>query len=395
MSQYCAMPGCQSQIGKTIFFSVTCTAVLSEWWTLYNGGMTWYSKRDNVASLPYICIDHFRPDQLERAYGQLPRLREDAVPSIAVAVKEEEELILPSEHQEEVEPLAAHYDSLLVYCRFCGKKQKQPITNHIEDTVESEDLLQLCLGRGRFVEGFPTGVCDHCLVMIRVATSFISDCGKAQETLQHIFFGTTRQMEDPLEMEDEENSEEDASFTLPDVTPSKPDDPCGFRERVEQKHAIVGDDRKMSFTVAHSTNGGIPGEASNIRCNLCNKTFKRRVALTAHMESIHEKRTFTCPTCGKTMGWRKTLQRHMKSHEENFQKYNCGVCEKTFSRLSHLRLHMVKHTGQKINCPLCGSGQRCKFKLVEHIIKMHQLDKESAKMWAEQAALPKMAQGTP
>lgn len=316
------------------------------------------------------------------------------------------------------------FNPLLIVCRFCSKKQSNPIRNHLEDLVESEELLQLCLGRGRFLEGFPSGVCDYCLDMIKITTNFIKDCEKAQEKLQKMFFGTSQQMVDSFEegesCEPELEREFGGSFAVPETVITF-DDSTEFGDMNHETMDLGNDDPLVGFedeeddddddddeneedgiesgevkyvghqmtTKSNSTGQTSSkkrsGEEGEVHCTLCGQKFNRKRGLKAHMESIHEKKTFSCRICGKTMGWRKTLQRHMKSHEEGYYKHKCDLCDKMFSRPSHLRLHMSKHTGEKVRCPICGNGLRCNYKLGEHLTKVHKLDPLTAKSYVQTA----------
>lgn len=361
MSKCCAIPGCRSQLRNSVMFSVTKNSSLAQWWTT----TPWFDEAQDARDLK-ICSLHFHKEQLDQSQPD-PRLMSNVVPSVNLPGA----FVISAVQGSYTEPIqqADSSNLLVIYCRFCGKKQKQPIKNHLEDLVESEDLLQLCLGRGRFLEGFPNGVCDHCLQIIKVTTSFIKHCEQAQEKLQKIFFGTSQQMVDSLVDEEEDDQDQEDSFEMPEAIISLKEESFGDTDdNIEFLEVGTSQDplneEEYVGAVSHSTMGAPKRsnakgeEQEDIKCTICDRTFNRKRALKAHMESIHEGRTFTCPICGKSMGWRKTLQRHMKSHEENYQKHKCELCDKAFSRPSHLRLHMTKHTGQKVRCPMCKNGYR-------------------------------------
>lgn len=382
MTKYCAIPGCRSQLRDSVMFSIAKYSSLAQWWTT----TPWFDEAKDASMLRdlKICALHFQKEQLDNSHQDI-RLMNNVVPSVYLPGS----FTIAAVHENYTEStLQADSSLYVIYCRFCGKKQKHPIKNHLEDLVESEDLLQLCLGRGRFLEGFPNGVCDHCLQIITVTTNFIQNCEQAQEKLQKIFFGTSQQIVDSLVEEEGDDENQEESFEMPEAIISfkeeameDSDDNIAVMEMVTQDPLSVG--RLVVETPKRTNAKG--DEQGDIRCTICDRTFNRKRALKAHMESIHEGRIFTCTICGKSMGWRKTLQRHMKSHEENYHKHKCELCDKAFSRPSHLRLHMTKHTGQKVRCYLCKNGYRDTYKLGEHLMKAHQLDQETAKSYAQKA----------
>uniref|UniRef100_A0A8D8DJF7 Zinc finger protein 816 n=1 Tax=Culex pipiens TaxID=7175 RepID=A0A8D8DJF7_CULPI len=416
MSNFCVIPGCQSHqyIKTATLFSVSCTPALEQWWK----GTPWNLPQAGLSD-PKVCVAHFRDDQLDRRERGFPRPMPNAVPCLRLPKG-------PATSSMGAPPAVQVCNPLLIVCRFCSKKQANPIRNHLEDLVESEELLQLCLGRGRFLEGFPSGVCDYCLDMIKITTNFIKDCEKAQEKLQKMFFGTSQQMVDSFEegesCEAEPEQDFEGSFAVPETVISF-DDSTEFGGLKHEALEIGGDDPLVGIEdddeddddddddnededglepgevkyVGHqmgasanwsgqtSSSKKRTAEEGEVHCNLCGQKFNRKRGLKAHMESIHEKKTFSCRICGKTMGWRKTLQRHMKSHEEGYYKHKCELCDKTFSRPSHLKLHMSKHTGEKVRCPLCGNGLRCNYKLGEHLTKVHKLDPQTAKTYVQTA----------
>lgn len=95
-------------------------------------------------------------------------------------------------------------------------------------------------------------------------------------------------------------------------------------------------------------------------CNICGKQYYIRRELQMHIESLHEKKTFVCNICGIKCAWRKGLQRHMKNKhsDESSLKHKCTYCGKAFLLPNQLRLHVMKHTGDRITCEICGAGYR-------------------------------------
>ncbi|XP_058812681.1 zinc finger protein 267-like [Topomyia yanbarensis] len=387
MPKSCAIPGCHSKhdsTGKTLLVGVTCTPILAQWWR--DAPWNVFGSSSSLQDT-HICVTHFREDQLKRN-GEALLVKANSVPSINLPTNKIE-LGLPESKQG---PLPADgCDPLQVHCRFCGVKQKYPIQNHLGDLMESEELLQLCLGSGRFLEGLPTGVCNKCLHIVKSTTNFIKDCKLAQHKLQKMFSESSQQTVG-LFIKGENEIEIDHCFEMSDsVSSNELDDSHIDNETTpflevedEIQNNLVNYDLPDPLVLDRRVLSEPCPTEGLYKCSTCQRSFNRKRALDAHKESIHEGRVFSCKICGKTMGWRKTLQRHMKSHEENYYKHKCIICLKLFSRPSHLRLHMTTHSGEKVRCPLCSSGFRCNYNLGEHLKKIHKMDSISSKIMVQQ-----------
>ncbi|XP_065091094.1 zinc finger protein weckle-like [Ochlerotatus camptorhynchus] len=118
-------------------------------------------------------------------------------------------------------------------------------------------------------------------------------------------------------------------------------------------------------------------------CNICGKQYYIRRELQMHIESLHEKKTFVCNICGIKCAWRKGLQRHMKNKhsDESSLKHKCTYCGKAFLLPNQLRLHVMKHTGDRITCEICGAGYRFNYMLTQHKIREHGMEFKGVKLY--------------
>ncbi|KAG7275989.1 hypothetical protein CRUP_028546 [Coryphaenoides rupestris] len=55
-------------------------------------------------------------------------------------------------------------------------------------------------------------------------------------------------------------------------------------------------------------------------------------------EEDEGERPFSCPHCNRAFADRSNLRAHLQTHAE-VKKYQCGVCARTFSRMSLLQKH--------------------------------------------------------
>ncbi|XP_055534305.1 zinc finger and BTB domain-containing protein 24-like [Wyeomyia smithii] len=132
-------------------------------------------------------------------------------------------------------------------------------------------------------------------------------------------------------------------------------------------------------------------------CNICGKQYYIRRELQMHIESLHEKKTFVCNICGIKCAWRKGLQRHMKNKhsDESSLKHKCTYCGKAFLLPNQLRLHIMKHTGDRITCDLCGAGYRFNYMLTQHKIREHGMEFKGVKLYKTSSRSRKTVEAKP
>uniref|UniRef100_A0A182FYY0 C2H2-type domain-containing protein n=1 Tax=Anopheles albimanus TaxID=7167 RepID=A0A182FYY0_ANOAL len=116
-------------------------------------------------------------------------------------------------------------------------------------------------------------------------------------------------------------------------------------------------------------------------CSICNRRFYVKQQLQIHMESLHEQKEFVCTVCGLKCRWRKSLSRHMQLHAENPYKHKCEHCDKAFSRPNQLRIHTMKHTGDRVCCDICGAGYMYNYMLTQHKIRKHGMVVEGVRLY--------------
>lgn len=94
------------------------------------------------------------------------------------------------------------------------------------------------------------------------------------------------------------------------------------------------------------------GEDNNknkFKCDLCNRLFSRKTHLKRHMTIHTDERAYVCTATGCDKKFRRLdhLQNHLSRHAQ-LRPYICSHCQNTFARLDHLRNHMeARHTEKK------------------------------------------------
>lgn len=143
------------------------------------------------------------------------------------------------------------------------------------------------------------------------------------------------------------------------------------------------------------------GSDTNIKCQICDKTFLQTKYLKHHMWRKHENggqsyvchlcgkkvnskrslrdhtyihqgiKPLECTECGKSFGLRTTLKLHMRTHTGQ-RPYECTFCPKRFTQRTPLKVHMRYHTGERpYGCHLCDDRFVSGGLLNSHIRKMH------------------------
>ncbi|XP_067642343.1 zinc finger protein 431-like [Eurosta solidaginis] len=100
------------------------------------------------------------------------------------------------------------------------------------------------------------------------------------------------------------------------------------------------------------------------QCNYCDKIYISKIALENHIR-LHKGETIKCDQCGKQFVRPYELNVHMRFHTRDYP-FKCEVCEKKFAIKGHLRTHMWKHQGLKLQCEECGKLFTSTKALQEH-----------------------------
>ncbi|KPP73308.1 zinc finger protein 436-like [Scleropages formosus] len=88
-------------------------------------------------------------------------------------------------------------------------------------------------------------------------------------------------------------------------------------------------------------------------CTLCDKTFTRLGSLNMHLRTHSGEKSHCCSYCGKRFGRADLLKAHKRIHTGE-KPYSCNLCTKSYGHRGQLRIHKRVHTGERpYCCPHC------------------------------------------
>ncbi|XP_008118195.2 zinc finger and BTB domain-containing protein 41 [Anolis carolinensis] len=90
-------------------------------------------------------------------------------------------------------------------------------------------------------------------------------------------------------------------------------------------------------------------------CDICGRQFNDTGNLKRHIECTHGgKRKWVCYICGKSVRERTTLKEHLRIHSGE-KPHLCSICGQSFRHGSSYRLHLrVHHDDKRYECEECG-----------------------------------------
>ena len=120
------------------------------------------------------------------------------------------------------------------------------------------------------------------------------------------------------------------------------------------------------------------GNKLNCDFEHCQRTFNDRSSMNKHIKSVHLKeKPHVCEVCQKAFSRASHLKEHLVVHSKE-KKFECPVCFKRFPFLSTMNHHKQSHGDDKLfKCDRCTKSFKEKKSLKVHCINTHKIDYES------------------
>lgn len=111
-----------------------------------------------------------------------------------------------------------------------------------------------------------------------------------------------------------------------------------------------------------------PLKCKSYVCPICSHKFLFLSRLQNHLNTHTNAKPFMCDVCGRCFNDRDYLNKHKRIHRED-RRYLCGTCGKRFVMNNAYKTHLLTHTGEKpFKCDLC-----CQRFTQRHSLKVHML----------------------
>ncbi|KAJ6644547.1 Zinc finger and SCAN domain-containing protein 12 [Pseudolycoriella hygida] len=120
---------------------------------------------------------------------------------------------------------------------------------------------------------------------------------------------------------------------------SDDDDPKPVKEPVKPREHICSTCNKTlpSWNALKEHRKSHSGET--FACNICNKPFKQRVSLDAHIQKHKEDESRTCKPCNKPFASKLELRKHQQAMHESQFDFECNTCKRKFTAKARLDKH--------------------------------------------------------
>ncbi|NXJ65989.1 ZFAT protein, partial [Rostratula benghalensis] len=121
-----------------------------------------------------------------------------------------------------------------------------------------------------------------------------------------------------------------------------------------------------------------PTQLKIFTCEYCNKVFKFKHSLQAHLRIHTNEKPYKCSYCSYASAIKANLNVHMRKHTG--EKFSCDYCPFTCLSKGHLKVHVERvHKKIKQHCRFCKKKYSDVKNLIKHIKETHDLQDKKVK----------------
>ena len=105
-------------------------------------------------------------------------------------------------------------------------------------------------------------------------------------------------------------------------------------------------------------------------CQVCDRSYSNKRSLNQHMKIHDESKAFKCDICMKIFPSKSKLELHCRTHTGE-KPFACRICDKKFAREDYLVKHQSTHSDvRSFTCSICPEGRSFKTKdgLTNHLV---------------------------
>lgn len=122
----------------------------------------------------------------------------------------------------------------------------------------------------------------------------------------------------------------------------------------------------------HTVHQGI----KRFQCDLCNRSFSKKSHLERHIHAHSDDKPLKCSYCQKGFTTGQQLKRHEITHTKSFKCPYEG-CEESFYKHPQLRSHIMAVHEKNLACKICGKEFQRPYRLRNHMAKHHNPEVEN------------------
>ncbi|XP_038616561.1 zinc finger protein ZFAT [Tachyglossus aculeatus] len=113
-----------------------------------------------------------------------------------------------------------------------------------------------------------------------------------------------------------------------------------------------------------------PTQLKIFTCEYCNKVFKFKHSLQAHLRTHTKEKPHRCPHCSYASAIKANLNVHLRKHTG--ERFSCDACAFTCLSKGHLKVHVERvHQKIKQHCRFCKKKYSDVKNLIKHVREAH------------------------